>query len=208
MKGGTKLLWGYIKSGGDNVTRISAVRNRFRAALIVFSALTCGLYASSPAGARPWKTTPQGMAQDYAQILDVRGQGEIVVIFWMVPQIVGEVPAAHAILEKYVVIGVVHSRLGPAGSMLFDAIDPLQVKDTGGKPLTLLEGDKLPADVSAFVTAMGGTMKQALGAMGQGMHIFVYDSGGVHACTKGGLSIPYAGEVYTYSTPIPGCPAH
>ena len=148
------------------------------------------------------------MAQDYAQILDVRGQGEIVVIFWMVPQIVGEVPAAHAILEKYVVIGVDHSRLGPAGSMLFDAIDPLQVKDTGGKPLTLLEGDKLPADVSAFVTAMGGTMKQALGAMGQGMHIFVYDSAGVHSCAKGGLSIPYAGEGYTYSTPIPGCPAH
>ena len=189
------------------MTRISAIRKQFRAALIVFSALACVFYASSPAGARPWKTTPQGLAQDYAQILDVRAQGEIVVIFWMVPQMVGDVPAAQAFLDKYIVIGAVHSRLGPAGSMLFDAIDPLQVKDAGGKPLTPLEGDLLPADAAAFVTAMGGTMKQALGAMGQGMRIFVYENGGVHACTKGGISIPYAGEVYTYDTPFPGCPA-
>ena len=148
------------------------------------------------------------MAQDYAQILDVRAQGEIVVMFWMVPQMVGDVPVAQTFLDKYVVIGVAHARPGPAGSMLFDAIDPLQVKDASGKPLTLLEGDKLPADASAFVTAMGGTLKQSLGAMGQGMRIFVYDGGGVHACTKGGISIPYAGEVYTYVMPIPGCLAH
>jgi hypothetical protein len=92
--------------------------------------------------------------------------------------------------------------------MLFDAIDPLQIKDANGKPLTLLEGDKLPSDASQLVTAMGGTMKQALGAMGQGMRIFVYDNGGVHACAKGGLSIPYNGEVYTYDTPFPGCSAN
>jgi hypothetical protein len=190
------------------VTRISAIRQQFRAALIAFSALACVLYASSPAGARSWKTTPQGLAQDYAQIVDGRGQGEIVVLFWIVPQIVAESPAAQAFLDKYIVIGVVHARPGPAGSMLFDAIDALQAKDASGKPLTLLEGGKLPSDASTFVTAMGGTMKQSLGAMGQGMRIFVYDNGGVHACAKGGISIPYAGEVYTYDTPIPGCPAN
>jgi hypothetical protein len=190
------------------VTRISAIRQQFRAALIVFSALACVLYASSPAGARPWKTTPQGLAQDYAQILDGRGQGEIVVLFWLVPQIVPESPAAQVLLDKYIIVGVAHGRMGPGGCMLFDVIDPLQIKDAGGKPLTLLEGDKLPSDVSTFVTAMGGTMKQSLGAMGQGMRIFVYDNGGVHACAKGGLSIPYNGEVYTYDTPIPGCSAN
>jgi hypothetical protein len=190
------------------VTRISAIRKQFRAALIVFSALLCVLSASSPAGARPWKTTPQGLAQDYAEIVDARGQGEIVVLFWFVPQMVAESPAAQAFLDKYIVIGVVHARPGPGGSMLFDAIDTLQASDAGGKPLTLLEGDKLPSDVSAFVAAMGGTMKQALGAMGQGMHLFVFDNGGVHDCGKGGIAIPYAGEVYTYDTPIPGCPAN
>ena len=190
------------------MTRISTIHKQFRAALVAFSALACILAASSPAGVRPWKTTPQGMAQDYAQIIDVRGQGEIVVIFWMVPQIVGDVPAAQEFLDKYVVVGAVHSRLGPAGSMLFDAIDPLLVKGANGKSLTLLEGDKLPADASAFVTAMGGTMKQALGAMGEGLRIFVYDNGGVHACAKGGMSVSYDGEVYTYDTPVPGCPAN
>jgi hypothetical protein len=44
--------------------------------------------------------------------------------------------------------------------------------------------------------------------MGQGMRIFAFDNGGVHACSKGGISIPYDGEVYTYATPIPGCPAN
>jgi hypothetical protein len=190
------------------VTRISTIRKQFRAALIVFSALACVLYASVPAGARPWKPTPQGLAQDYGEIVDGRSQGEIVVLFWFVPQMVAESPAAKAMLDKYVVIGVVHARPGPGGSMLFDAIDTLQAKDADGKPLTLLEGDKLPADASGFVTAMGGTMKQALGAMGQGMRIFVFDNGGVHSCTKGGLLIPYDGEVYTYNTPIPGCPAN
>ena len=189
------------------MTRISAIWKLIRAALAVFSALLCVLYASAPAGARPWKPKAQNLAQDYAQILDVRAQGEVVMLLWFVPQLAPETPAAGALLDKYFILGVVHARPGPGGSMLFDAIDPLQIKDANGKPLTLLEGDKLPSDASQLVTAMGGTMKQALGAMGQGMRIFVYDNGGVHACAKGGITIPYAGEVYTYDTPFPGCPA-
>ena len=170
--------------------------------------LLCVLYASAPAGARPWKPKPQNLAQDYAQILDVRSQGEVVVLFWFVPEMAPETPAAAALLDKYVVIGVAHARSGPGGSMLFDAIDPLQVNDANGKPLTFLDGDKLPSDISDLVTAMGGTMRQSLGAMGQGMRFFVYESAGVHACSKGGISIPYEGEGYTYDTPIPGCPAN
>ena len=190
------------------MARISAIRKQFRAALLVFSTLLCVLSVSSPAGARPWKTTPQGLAQDYVEIVDARSQGEIVVLFWFVPQMVAESPVAQALLDKYIIVGVVHARPGPGGSMLFDAIDTLQATDAGGKPLTLLEGDKLPSDVSQLVNAMGGTMKQALGAMGQGMRIFAFDNGGVHACSKGGISIPYDGEGYTYATPIPGCPAN
>ena len=49
-------------------------------------------------------------------------------------------------------------------------------------------------------------MRQAAGAMGQGMAFFAYENGGVHACQKGGLSIPFNDEVYTYDTPVPGCP--
>lgn len=190
------------------MTRISTIHKQFRAALVAFSALACILYASSPAGARPWKPKPQNLAQDYAQILDVRAQGEVVLLLWFVPEMAPESPAAGVLLDKYVVIGAVHSRPGPAGSMLFDTIDPLQITGADGKPLTFLDSDKLPADVSGFVAAMAATMKQSMGAMGQGMRIFVYDNGGVHACAKGGLSIPYNGEVYTYDTPFPGCSAN
>ena len=31
------------------------------------------------------------------------------------------------------------------------------------------------------------------------------DGAAVHACAAGILSIPFANEVYTYQTPIPGC---
>jgi hypothetical protein len=48
-------------------------------------------------------------------------------------------------------------------------------------------------------------MRQTIGQMGQGMHFFAFE-GGVHACEKGQLSIPFAGETYIYDTPIPGCP--
>jgi len=190
------------------VTRISTIQKQFRAGLVVLSVLACILSVSSPAGARPWKTTPQGVAQDYAQILDMRGQGEIVLVVWMSPPMLGAPPQAQQLMDKYVVIGVVHGRMGPGGSMLFDVIDTLKAKDGNGTTLKLLEGDKLPDDISQFVLAMGGTMKQAIGAMGQGMRFFVFENGGVHACTKGKLAIPYAGEVYTYETPIPGCPAN
>lgn len=190
------------------MTRISANRRGFRAALVVFSALACVLFASSPAGARPWKTTPQGLAQDYAQILDIRDQGEVVMVVWMSPPMLGAPPQAQQLLDKYIVIGVVHGRMGPGGSMLFDVIDTLEAKDGNGTALKLLEGDKQPDDISQFVLAMGGTMKQAIGAMGQGMRFFVFENGGVHSCAKGKLAIPYAGEVYTYDTPIPGCPAN
>lgn len=42
--------------------------------------------------------------------------------------------------------------------------------------------------------------------MGQGTHWFVFEANNVHSCGVGGLAVPYDGELYTYQTPIPGCP--
>jgi hypothetical protein len=148
------------------------------------------------------------MAEDYAEIIDNRGSGDIVIVFWFVPQMMGqEYPAARDLLDQYILIGVVHGHGTAGGTVNFDEAATLDVKNANGKSLTLLEGDRVPPAVAGMVTAMSGVMRQSIGAMGQGMHFLVYDNGGTHACQKGQLSVAYQGETYTYNTPIPGCKA-
>lgn len=180
------------------------VRSGLRAA--VMSALcVCG--AIMPADARNWKPTPQAQALDYAQIIDIRSPREIVFVLWVVPELMREAPSAKALLDKFVIIGVAHSRQGETGTALYDAIDALEVKDGDGNALKPLLGADIPEDVSQFLGGMGGVLKQNLGALGQGVHFFVFKSGGITSCAKGRLVIPFDGEKYTYDVPIPGCKA-
>lgn len=176
------------------------------AALSACISALCQFFISSPADARPWKPTPQALAQDYAIIYDTRSANELVMVFWLVPQMYPDIPAAQKLFDNYVVVAALHGHAGPGGNLVFDYIDKLEAKDGNGKPLKLLAGADLPLDATQAVTAMGGVMKQTLGALGQGMSFFVFEKGSMQACGKGQLVIPYAGETYTYDTPIPGCP--
>lgn len=175
-------------------------------ALAALAALSMAAVAFAPSAARPWKPQPSGLAQDYAQIVDVRPNHDIVLLMWLVPPLVQNSPTTQDLLDKYVIVGVVHGHIDAGGTMAFDTLDSLTAQDADGKPLTLLQNDKIPPTVSGLITGMGGMMRQNLGALGQGMYFFAFDGGAVHACSKGRLSIPFAGEVYTYDTPIPGCP--
>ncbi len=177
------------------------------AALFACVAALCQIFVSVPADARPWKPTPASLAEDYAIISDTRSDNDLVMVFWLVPQMYPTLPQAQALLDKYIVVAVIHAHRGALGGAVFDTVDTLEAKDGNGKPLKLLTGADLPPDVAQSVTAFGGVMQQLLGPMGQGMSFFVFNKGSVHACEKGQLVIPYAGETYTYDTPIPGCPA-
>ena len=173
---------------------------------MISSALLCVLYVSVPAGARQWKPTPQTLAQDYSSIVDNRGKGDIVMLKWFVPPVVPDPRNAPSVLDRYVIIAVAHSHMEPGGIQTFDPIDSLQVNDGKGMPLKLLTGDEIPPAVAGYLVTMEGSMRQSMGALGQGMHFFAFDGVGVHACGKGQLAIPYDGRTYTYDTPIPGCP--
>ena len=202
----TKAISLSIAQGGGNiVARIFNVWAQRLAVPASLIAMLCVLLAAGPAAARPWNPKPAALAQDYAMIMDTRGAGDLVLVFWFVPPIAANSPQAQAVLDKYVIIGVVHGHMQIGGSMSFDAIDALQAQDSSGKSLTALTGDKVPPEVAGFMTTMGGFVKQSIGAMGQGMHFFAFDGGNVHACGKGQLAIPYDGQTYTYDTPIPGC---
>jgi hypothetical protein len=173
----------------------------------IFAALL-SVAAIMPVQGRIWKPEGEALAQDYAVITDVRKSHDVVTVFWLASPLAASSPAAKLILDRYVIIGVAHVKQDiVTGSMESTALDAVAATDGSGQALTLLEGDKIPPNVAAVITGIGGVMRQSMGVMGIGMRFFAFDAGSVQACNKGKLSISYVGETYTYDTPIPGCPA-
>lgn len=169
------------------------------------------LMASAPASSRTWKTTPDQLAKDYLTINDARPGGEFILLMWFAPPMVqpqmSGADTLRAVLEKYVLIMAVHGNLDKAsGTLSFENIDSLQANDQNGKPLNALPRDNLPPTAAGMVAVMEGMMRQSLGSMGKGMKMFIFDAGSLGACKAGGMSIPLAGETYTWKTPVPGCP--
>jgi hypothetical protein len=165
----------------------------------------------SSASSRIWKATREAKARDYVTINDTRANGDLVLLLWFVPQMVqaGTPGAANfsAILQKYVIMMAVHGHLDKtSGSVSFDDLTTLEARDQAGKPLPLMARKDLPPTTIAALSGMEALFRQSFGAMGNGMKMFVFDSGEVSSCKNGKLSVPLAGETYTWNTPIPGCP--
>ena len=88
-------------------------------------------------------------------------------LMWIVPQIVKNSPAAAAMLDKYVMVGVVHGHVQPGGVVTFDDITTLTANDADGKPLKLLQGDDIPPGVAGGIVGITGVMRQTIGQMGE-----------------------------------------
>jgi hypothetical protein len=162
----------------------------------------------APGQARQWSRNPISQAQDYAVISDNRGGGDLVLVIWLAPPVIPATPqsqAARDLLDKYVMIGVTHAHTQPDGSMSFDAVHELDAKGADGKALVALDTHTLPPAMVGAMSAMQTAFARSLGALGQGTHWFAFEAGSVHACGKGGLTVPFAGENYTYTTPMPNC---
>lgn len=160
----------------------------------------------TPAQARLWKPERETLAQNYAIITDIRKSHDVITVFWLAPPLAPGSPAAQIILERYVIVGVSHVKQDMVtGKTESTNLDAVEAHDNDGKPLALLEGDKVPPAVAGVIGAIGGTARQAMGVVGTGMRFFTFDAGNVRACGKGRLSVAYVGETYTYDTPIPGC---
>lgn len=179
---------------------------RWRAALALLGvALTANL--SAVATARPWKPTPDALALDYAEIIDHRGARDFVLVFWIVPQMLTVASEeTRELLDEYAMVGIVHAHLHIDGTASFDEIDEVRAVDGNGSALVLLTGNNIPPAAQGALTSMQGVLKKMIGPMGEGTRWLVFDAGAVRSCEKGRLSISYDGEIYTYDTPIPGCP--
>jgi len=182
-----------------------AWKRRWRVFMAAAAIAVSAAMLASLAVARPWKPTPESLAGDYASIIDSRNPYDMRVIVWIAPPMSDNAAVAE-MLDEYVLIGVARAHISSLGRFTFDKVDRLQVKDSAAQPLPLLTGAAIPPTMVRAVSAMETAFSRALGQLGQGIHWFVFKGGSTHACGNGGISVPFAGETYTYDTPFPGCP--
>ncbi|HEX5282365.1 MAG TPA: hypothetical protein VFW28_19965 [Micropepsaceae bacterium] len=149
-------------------------------------------------------------ALDYSQISHIKPNGQVVMLWWIVPEIF--MPNANNqsllnVLSHYVVLGVVQGRPGPNGALAFDPIPPLQITDQASQIYSPIPDNMLPADVSQALATVENLARQTpVAPLAQGMHWSVYQADTIHSCGQGRMSVALAGETYIFDTPIPGCP--
>jgi hypothetical protein len=175
------------------------------------NALLVGLIAlivvCSSASSRPWKPTAMQLAADYATISDNRNNNEYVSLRWWASPTTKAGTALAGIFEKYIVISVVHWRIvRPTGTLSFDDIDTLEVRSRDGKQLTPVAMNALPPTAIGLLSTVEAGLRQSLGQIGEHTKFFFFDAGAVHACERGGIAAPVAGQTYIWDTPFPGCP--
>lgn len=176
--------------------------------MILLGAMLSCVGFSSSASSRPWKPTPTQIAADYASITHLRGNGDFVTIGWWASPTARPGTQLVAILEKYVLISVIHSHQNfnqPAAGIQFDDIKTLEARDESGKALTPVPRDALPPASIGLLATFEAGYRQGLGPRGNGIRFFVFDAGAVRACERGGISVPFDDETYTWETPFPGC---
>jgi hypothetical protein len=163
---------------------------------------------SSSASSRPWKPTPTQIAADYASISHNRGNGDIVTIGWWASPTARPGTQLVAILEQYILISATHSHQNfnqPAAGISFDDIKTLEAPEESGNALTPVPRDELPPASIGLLATFEAGYRQGLGPRAKGASFFLFDAGAVRACEKGGISVPFDGETYTWETPFPGC---
>jgi hypothetical protein len=180
-----------------------AISRRFNMLLlgVMFSSV---VFSSSLS--RQWKPTPVQLAGDYAAIAHNKSNTDFINIrWWAEPTVMPGTPLAE-LLHRYILISVVHFHVNPpVGTMTTDDIDTLEVRDSSGMPLTAIPRNALPPGAIATLTGFEASFRQSLGRLGEGTKFFIFDAGAVRACETGGISVPFAGETYTWETPFPGC---
>jgi hypothetical protein len=158
------------------------------------------------------ETYPSEIAGDYAVINHNRGNGDVVTVVWWASLTArpGSPSQLVSVFERHVLISITHSHLNlgePVTGLRFDDVDKLEVRNESGNHFAPFDQDLLPPASIGNLSAFEAGYRQGLGPRGKGTKFFQFEAGGVHACEKGGISVPYDGETYTWETPFPGCSA-
>jgi hypothetical protein len=162
------------------------------------------LVVATSVQARLWKPTPEQLALDYATINHNKGAEGRVLLGWMASPVVPS-PTVKSLLEKYVVLSIVHTRQAPGGPVTWDDIQGVQVADGNGQPLKEVVADAIPPALVGLIAGSDAVMRQSTQGKGK-IYWSVWEAGSVNACQRGKLVVTYDGEAYSYDTPLPGCP--
>ncbi len=157
----------------------------------------------TPASARLWKPTPAQLTLDYVTINHNKGADGHVVIGWMASPTMTS-PTMKPLLDRYVVISIIHTRPEPAGPVSYDDVEGVQVTDGNGQMLKEVTGDAIPPALVGITASANASIRQASQGKGK-MYWGVYEAGTVNACQSGKLLVHYDGETYNFDTPLPGC---
>ena len=112
---------------------------------------------ASPSWARLWKPTPQQLAADYLTLIHNKGSEGRVTVSWVAASAaIGVV--FQQLMEKYVVISIVHARTEPDGTTSWDDVQGVQVTDGNGQALKEVPFDEA-APAIAGLTASASAMK-------------------------------------------------
>ena len=178
------------------------MRARFSAVGLAVLGLAL-VYGPGPAAARLWKPTPDQVATDYVSITHIKGTEGRVILSWVSAQVIPS-PGLKQILEKYVVISIVHTRPGVGGATTWDEVQGVQVTDGSGQPLKEVTKEAMPPMLVGLIATSDASMRQSTQGNGR-IYWGVWEAGPIAACQKGKLVVNYDGEAYSFDTPLPGC---
>ena len=170
------------------------------AAISAFAVLS--LAVTAPASARLWKPTPQQQTIDYLNIAHNKA-GENIVVAWMASPLVAA-PTMKQVLDKYVVLSIAHIRRTPDGTTTWDDVQGVQVSDGAGQALKEVPSDQISPVLVGVIASAEATTRQASQGKSK-VYWSVWEAGAVNACQRGKLVVNYAGESYSYDTPVPAC---
>lgn len=163
---------------------------------------------ASTAYARKWFANPKQRALDYSYIEDRRSPHEVVVLFWLVPEIVPdsrEMDFARKTFEEYLIFGATHISVDDEGRITRKTTNVPIVHTINGQLLNRLGQEAISPLAARMVEVFKQMARDKMGLAGQSMEWFVFDGQSVSSCGEGGFRITFAGTDYDYRTPIPGC---
>ena len=157
---------------------------------------------------RPWPRNKPNAA-DYLVINDNRGNGDFVLVFWLASPLIppsATNQSARDMLDKYVVVGVVHAHTTKEATFTFDRAGAPAVTGSKSEPLQLLDMTTMSPAIVGSLATVKTAFSQSLGEFGKGVQWYVFANGSVNPCSNGGMAVQFENEKYTYTAPVPGCP--
>jgi hypothetical protein len=166
-------------------------------------------FLAQAAAARDWAPTPQTLAQDYVIIEHQTSSGDFIFLMWIVPEMVPATEPGAAqvrrVLDRYLLIGLVHMRVNDMGLMEPVVREDPRFRTFEGTEVEPLPDERIPPMAQSVFAAMQSAFSQNLGVFGEHVKWRTYYGTGVTSCGSGGFFYDYDGESYDYETPIPGC---